>query len=297
MKYGRVRKRKGQSLIEFAVVALVIYLLLAAVLTFGHMLYVAQTLQTAATFAAREIAHTSLPPVTTFEAELESGALDEIYQDDYLVYNLNDLGSQSFFNDVVPAWPLLNQQLAGLMIVDHPDFDGDGTADAHLLRYPGALLEDATTPTGYTVGIPLVVSRSPNGAETIRWIPVVEEIESADDPEPFSIESSQRGIVALRINYPHQSAVMSSFRPNAQGRFEPTIGTPNVADDALVTEENSSDRPGNLQPKPMRSGSLYAGTYGGTYGLGVQGALGKMVRPYRRIISAQAIFRREVFDQ
>ncbi len=46
-------KRAGQSLVEFALVALVLYMLLAAILTFGHMLYVAQGLQGAADLAAR----------------------------------------------------------------------------------------------------------------------------------------------------------------------------------------------------------------------------------------------------
>ena len=38
-----------------------------------------------------------------------------------------------------------------------------------------------------------------------------------------------------------------------------------------------------------------AGAYSGTYGLGTQYVLGREVRPFRRLIAAQAIFRREVF--
>ena len=45
---------------EFAVVGLVMYLLLAATLTFGHLLFCAQTVQQVADVAAREIAHTPL---------------------------------------------------------------------------------------------------------------------------------------------------------------------------------------------------------------------------------------------
>jgi hypothetical protein len=181
------------------------------------------------------------------------------------------------------------------MIVDRPDLDGDGQPDANLIRYPGALLSDATTPTGYTVGIPLVVSRGANGGKTIRWVPVVEEIESDTNPDPFSIESDARGMVALRINYPFQSASMSSFRPNAAGAFEPNLGNPNLADDGSVTELNSGDRPGGLVGGSLSGGGLYGGTYAGTYGMGAQGALGQTVRPFRRVISAQAIYRREVF--
>jgi hypothetical protein len=304
----RHRRRTGQSLVEFAVVALVLYMLLAAILTFGHALYVAQALQTAADLAAREIARTPLPAEDSFEDILDSGLLDatkeNIYDEDFLVFDLDALGdNENFFADVVPTWPILNQQLATVMIVDRPDFDGDGIPDANLIRYPGALLSDDSTPTGFTVEIPLVTNRTGSGVETVRWIPVVEEIDtevsSADDsganPDPFRVSSPQQGIVALRINYPFQSASMSSFQPNPAGPFEPTIGNRNIANDSGVVEENPDDRSGELVGQPLQGGGLYAVTYGGRYGLGAQGALGQTVRPYRRVISAQAIYRREVF--
>jgi hypothetical protein len=317
---ARHHHRSGQSLVEFAVVALVMYLLLAAILTFGHALYVAQGLQSAADLAAREISRTPLPADDAFEMILESGVLGsrssdpsnhDIYDDDFLVFDLDTLGGQNFFTDIVPTWPLLNQQLATVMIVDRPDFDGDGTADRRFIRYPGALLEDASTPTGYTVGIPLVSNRAADGVETIRWVPVVEEIDTEDspgddtgaNPDPFRISSAQQGIVALRINYPFQSASMSSFRQNAAGPFEPSLGNPNAAEDGGVIELNPTERPGGLTGAPLLSGNLYAGTYGGQFGMGAQGALGSQaltggrpVRPYRRVISAQAVYRREIFQ-
>lgn len=300
--------RSGQSLVEFAVVALVLYMLLAAILTFGHALYVAQGLQDAVDLAAREISRAPLPADETFEDVLDSGVLgpgdQNIFDDDFLVFDLNSLGDQNFFADIVPTWPRLNQQLATLMIVDRPDFDGDGSADANLIRYPGALLEDSSTPTGYTVGIPLVESRSTTGVESIRWIPVVEEIDTEDspaddsgaNPDPFRASSNAKGVVALRINYPFQSASMSSFRRTTANPYDPTIGNPNVANDGEVVELNAADRPGALVGQPLESDNIYAGTYGGEYGLGAQGAMGMTVRPYRRVISSQAIYRREVFS-
>lgn len=69
--------RPGQALVEFAVVALVMYLLLAAILTFGHALYVAQGLQTAADLAAREISRTPLPADATFEEALDDDDVRE----------------------------------------------------------------------------------------------------------------------------------------------------------------------------------------------------------------------------
>ncbi len=312
MKSLRSHHRAGQSLVEFAVVSLVLYMLLAAILTFGHMLYVAQGLQGAADLAAREISRTPLPAETTLETVLADASLAVIYNEDYLVFDLDTLGpGLSFFQDVVGGWPVLNQQLATLMIVDRPDFDGDGSPDRNFIRYPGALLVDATKPSGYTVGIPLITTRAVDGVETIRWIKVIEEIEPTDtnDPkyDPFSVANTvTRGIVALRINYPFQSASMSSFRPNAAGQFEPTIGQPSAADDGAVVELNPADRPGDLNGSPLLGGgseTLYAGTYGGQYGLGAQGALGseqltggRPVRPFRRVISVQAIYRREIFS-
>lgn len=301
MKRSRCQFRSGQSLVEFAVVALVMYMLLAAILTFGHALYVAQGIQGAADLAAREISRKPLPAVTTFEAVMTDGSLDDLYQEDFLVFDLDTLGGRSFFQDVVPGWPPVNQQLAAVMIVDRPDFDGDGTPDANLIRYPGALLSDPSTPTGYTVGIPLVTGRNASGTETIRWVEVVEEIENDANLDPFSVDSPQRGIVALRMNYPFQSAAMSSFQPNVAGPFEPTVGNRNVANDGAVTETNESAtsesaRPGELIAQPLIAGDKYAGTYSGQYGLGVQGAFGQAVRPFRRVISAQAIYRREVFS-
>ncbi len=318
--------RRGQSLVEFAVIALVLYMLLAAILTFGHLLYVAQGLQSAADLAAREISRT---PFSAFIVDDETGEPHALRFDDmtqissnlgtkkdndlfririfdeaWLVIDLATFYAEnpggSVFEILVPQMPLLNQQLAMMMIVDRPDFNGDGNPDAWLLRYPGALLSrqepisppkdltyDSAVATNFSVGIPLITAGGEEGLEAIRWIPVIEEIGDGS----FAIDSPQRGIVALRINYPFQSASMSSFRPNPAGPFEPTIGQPNAADDG---DDEDDDR---LTGAPLVSDNgIYAGTYGGQYGLGAQGAFGTIVRPYRRVLSAQAIYRREIFD-
>lgn len=284
--------RRGQSLVEFAVVALVVYMLLAAILTFGHALYVAQGLQTAADLGAREISRTPLPASSDFEFE-DALANDQvrrrIFDEAYLVIDLEEFYGQhpdgNIWQQVVPEMPALNQQLSTLMIVDRSE-------GRWLLRYPGALVvrTPAITPpgddsysnwvaTGMGVNIPLV-DRDADGGESVRYVPVVEEIEPADSSSlhhnPFLLTNEvTRGVVALRINYPFQSASMSSFRENDVGPFEPTIGSPNLANEA---------------------DSVTAGTYAGADGLGVQLAFGQRVRPYRRVISAQAIYRREIFE-
>ena len=66
-------KRRGQALVEFAIVCLAVYLLLAAILTFGQWLYSAQGLQQAVDVAAREISRTPLPAAQiTTEASAEA---------------------------------------------------------------------------------------------------------------------------------------------------------------------------------------------------------------------------------
>jgi hypothetical protein len=326
MKQLRRLNRAGQSLVEFAVVSLVLYMLLAAILTFGHMLYVAQGLQSAADLAAREISRTPLPTVksggASFEFDDALSAVDvrqRIYDEAFLVIDLDNFYDNfppppdrktSIFQDLAPTLPLLNQQLLPLMIVETPANGATG----RLLRYPGALIartQNIAPPDGsiysswvktdLSVAIPLVVGRSTTGTETIQWVDVVEEIKADGAASPFSIDSPQRGVVALRMNYPFQSATMSSFQhdPGAPDYpFESTVGRVNVATNAVV----GGDPPqGTVLDRPLSvvtslGEEIYTGTYGGKYGLGAQGAFGKIVRPYRRVISAQAIYRREVFE-
>ncbi len=308
-----------------------LYMLLAAILTFGHMLYVAQGLQGAADLAAREISRTpfhasdpdTLEPLTFEQLFVEKVGVPtnltdndllrtRVFDPAYLVLDLAAFYMENpegnVFLDVAPQLPILNQQLLALMIVDRPDFDGDGDTDAWYLRYPGALLSRTALnpPAGKTyesyvvadrtVGIPLLTN------DTIRWVSVVEEIDTEEsndnagsNPDPFSIQSIQKGIVALRINYPFQSASMSAFKPS-EGPFDSTIGNPILTSDIPAAPAPADGTPINIPDVTSGSDPTYAGTYGGQYGLGAQGAFGQVVRPYRRVISAQAIYRREVFE-
>ena len=58
--HSKGHNRRGQALVEFAIVALVVYLLLGGILTFGQLFYSGQTVQQAADAAAREISRTPL---------------------------------------------------------------------------------------------------------------------------------------------------------------------------------------------------------------------------------------------
>jgi hypothetical protein len=211
--------------------------------------------------------------------------------------------------------PVVNRQLRTLMITE--------PSRPNILRYAGALLASGdgaacsaigpngqAVPTGLTVGIPLVESRGGGGNEAVRWVPVLEEIRATQDAGcpargPFSLiylatadecgaldadPLPDRGLAAIRVNYPYQAATLSAFQPSAptfDDPIPPNVGSPILADDGSVQQNNVA--PGS----PIDDGAI--GPYAGPYGLGRQLALaGRTLRPFRKLISAQAIYRREV---
>ncbi len=323
----RGRGERGAALVEFALVSLVLYLVVAAAIEFGRLMFDANALQDVARVAARELAVAPVRAEATFDYALSCDAADDagclvdlkarIFDPACLVVDLNDPAVGSDLDGYFAAMPVVNRALRTLMITE-PSRPG-------LMRYAGALVSDASgaacsaigpngqaAPTGLTVGIPLVESRDAAGVEAIRWVPVVEEIRAAADADcpsrgPFSLvylanEDScgaldadpllDRGLAAVRINYPYQAATMSGYRspvPNVLDPLPPNVGSPIAADDGGVQELNVA--PGAV----FDDGSV--GPYAGPYGLGRQLALaGRVLRPYRKLLSAQAIYRREVIQ-
>ena len=143
-------------------------------------------------------------------------------------------------------------------------------------------------PSGYTVQIPVVTYSG--GVEQIgTMLPVVEEIlpdtstatidptsSYGSDNSPFCLVAANvapqlRGTVALRINYPFQAASLSATAPSSNWPPDPNFNYIHPSD-----------------------GTNTPGTYSGPNGLGDQLVFATNVRPYRRLISAQAIYRREV---
>ena len=282
-----LRGERGGVLIEFALISLVFYMLVALVVEFGRMMFIAQTLQDAARVAARELAVTPLPANITFEEVLNQEIVqNRIFNTGNLVIDITGL-TEDQVDAQIAGLPVVNQMLVPVMITERLE-------DRTLIRYPGALLGDSSDELedALTVGIPRVTSHTQDSSgesvqTTIEWIPVLEEIAAGS----FTLASTapQPGLAAVRINYPFQAAMMTGFLSNPEGPFEPTIGNPIVADDEGVAQLN--DPPGTILP----DGDV-VGTYSGPYGLGRQLAFGREVRPYRKLLSAQAIYRREVFQ-
>lgn len=272
----RNTQRRGAVLVEFALIALVLFVFLAAVLDFGRAIHSSQIVQQAAETMARELSQTPLPASYTFETALnDPGVRQKIYNDSLLVVSL-PAGTDIYAYAQQNNWPLINQMLVPLMIID------PGTNTAY---YPGVWtpqnggLKDPTTGR-YAVPVSLE-------GGTANLVPVVEQISpNPSDPNagPFSLTPDQpssgnptpAGYVALRINFPFQAAGTVAFTQSGSG--DPPQNTP-VAGPAA----NQSD----------------LGSYGGGDGLGSMIAMstgnGGTVRPFRRLVSGQAIFRREVF--
>ena len=284
-------EERGAVLVEFAFIALLMYLLMAVTIDFGRLFFSAQTLQDAARSGARELSFVPLPASMTLEQALQNPEVRaRVFQPEHLVVDLDNLpNGATTLDEFFDGLPVLNKMLRPLMIFDN-------AAGRRLLRYPGALLSapaTAPTPSGFVIGIPFVEGRTAQGVETIRWVPVIEEIRNPNFPgeSPFSFTTPaampERGQVVFRINYPYQASMLSAYRPAAGDPTAPNVANPIEALDGAVRETNAA--PGGLLPD-----SGEAKPYAGTYGLGKMYAQGKEVRPFRRLLSVQVMFPREV---
>jgi hypothetical protein len=283
--------RQGSILVEFGMVAFILYLLMVVILDLGRGSLATQTIQSAADLMAQEMARAPIGATLDFEDALkEIYVTERIFDAQYLVIELGgSLQTQEEIDAHFATLPLVNQILRPLMFRDTLPLD----PPVEVLRYPGAVLEESGV-DGYTVMIPQVESRnyghSSYGVETIRLLPVVEEVLPSDDPTShFPIDSGGpfAGIVNIRVNYPFQAAAMSAFNPDADLNGPDHII---VADDANV---DSEDPPGDLE-YAIGANQGSSSPYSGKFGLGHHYAYIKRVRPYRKLISVQAVARREV---
>ena len=296
--------RHGQVLLEFAFVSLAFYFLLAGTLELGRALHASQALQNATRVLGRELSVTPMPATISFEVALgltppttlaESEAADRVRQTVFdaglLALDVSGL-SGAAYDDRLATLPVVNRMLVPLMIRESISIGGGAELD--VLRYPGALFVnpnfDATNPRpgelGYVVRIPRVIARDDDGHETIEFVDVVSEIRHSSGDGPFSVQSTAplRGTVAVRMYYPFQAATLSAYRPSADGQNDPVL-----ADDGAVTLAGGLQAPVGFESSTVNS-------YSGAYGLGSQQALTQTVRPFRRLLSAQSISRREVFQ-
>lgn len=305
MKQARDARRKGQSLVEFALVALLLYLLLAATVDLGRATFSVQVIEDAARVAARELALLPFAPGEATTAALDSDTFRlSVYDRNWLVVDLD----QDSDGDGTPngeqldvlfgQLPLVNQQLRPLFVFEQ-------VGGSRLLRFPGALLQrDLSDPLGadrqvgllepsaFMVRVPRV--RYEVGGETIfDWVDVVEAVVGPGGADPFPVAAPGLGVAALRVTYPFQAAAIGNFRedPLDPDRFDPNIADVVAADDLAVADVSGEAVTLAAPADPDLDGTPRYGAYG----LGVKAALGQRVRPFRRVQTAQAVFRRELF--
>ena len=282
--------QRGAVLVEFGLIALVLYLLLGALLSFGTMIQAGQVAQDVARLAARELALTPLPASMTFEDALDATA-GTIFDPNQLVVDLDALADSGITLDQhFAAMPRVNRAL-------RPVFVSDRFQGVRLLRFPGALLvspDPTAFNAGLTVGVPHVVARVDAGGEQIRWLPVIEEIRAdAADPSTGSFSAAStaadRGLVALRVNIPSTASALASYDAPATWPPEPNVFQAHRVG-PVTTVPGSAPSYGTPFNEAVGQGIL-----GGEQGLGEMYAMTLTVRPFRRVFIGQALFRREAF--
>ena len=277
----RNSRRRGAVLLEFAIVAFVLYFIIAAILTFGRALFVAESLQHTTDTFAHELARTLLPPNDSLADALADPAVTQNLFDendlqiDITSWLANDQGLTLDQYLQQQGVPMVNRLLVPLMIINERP---DGST---MLWYPGAV-KDAD-------GHFYVNVLNGDGTNAPLHVPVIEPVGS---PDPFPLgqvpatgsTTQPSGLAGVRINYPFQSATLSAFTYSVNGvPVQSPIGVDGATGHWITTNEA-------LDLSPTRGG-----LYGGPEQLGQQIVGPYVVRPFQKLISAQSVYRREVF--
>ena len=312
MRASIVKTRSGQALIEFAFLLPLLIIIIGATLSFGLFFFQANSLQQAVDVTAQEISRMPFSPTAELGLGDLNAAADSVMFDDEFrrqIYNESNLiipdsawddttEYEGDFYKYVDTLPLLNRLLANVMV-------RDTFQDEKVTRFPGAIVTNTVT-NETTVLVPLVGYGTSDEDETIgnetiiEWVAPVEEIRPNGEDGPFSLLATNSaasfvpGMVALRINYPAQSTTLVN-RTGDEG--EVIIR----ANDKAISNDNNGNFPsGSNYVLVVEDGTGPAGTeiHSGRYGLGRQAVLLETngIRPYRRVMSVQAIYRREVFE-
>src|ERR1041385_1338771 len=142
-----MKRNRGAALVEFALTALILYLLVAGGVELGHMIYVSQVLQDAARLAARELSVTPIDATFPLDQALADDSVRKaVYDSSLLVIQIpTNCGSSGQSgpspNDFDTFWswlPPVNRVLRPIFITETVDL---GEGPTRLLRYPGAVLK------------------------------------------------------------------------------------------------------------------------------------------------------------
>ena len=283
-----------------AILIPMLVLIIGATISFGLFFFQANVLQQAVDVGAQEISRFPFKPngvlglgdldvdpndpdVLMNDDVLPRSFKKQIFDEKHLVIHDSEWASSSFREFADQNLPLLNRLLVPVMIRD-PSFAGGVT------RFPGAVVTNAAGEE--TVLIPLIGYDPNTGAESlIKWVAPVEEIRPSSGVGPYKldVDTPFSAMVALRINFPAQSTTLV----NRTGNMGQIIIE---ADDASISAGNTGSNYSLVVNN--ETGPADTSIYSGRFGLGRQAALLRSagVRPYRKVLSVQAIYRREVFN-
>ncbi len=259
---------------------------------------------------------------------------ERIYDEKFLVIHDSEWDGSTEYNGDFTAFsdqlPLLNRLLVPTMIRDngltrYPGTvvvnteTGEETVLIPIVEYRTREIGgDLPFPNDDPPGSGFVPSSIQTAGETVcQWVAAVEEIcvdhdgdesssrigpyalDSADDA---TLESFESGMVALRINYPAQSSTLlnrvAANDQDAQSNGElggviVIVGDTDLKSGASTGCYMIQDPTARFSPATNLPGS---NANAGLYGLGELEALTRIVRPYRKVMTFQAIYRREVFS-
>lgn len=299
--WHQAANRNGQALIEMAFLIPLLVIIIGATISFGLFFYQANTLQQAVDVAAMEIsrfpfsatAKMGLGDLNADHSETllmdDTAFKQQIYDETHLIISVDDWDSTH-----IDALPLLNRLLTQVMV-------RDDSGDEPVYRYPGAIVNNHEE--NRTVLIPIIGYANDGTESILEWVSPVEEIRPGNEEGPFSITATNPaisfmpGMVALRINYPAQSTTLMN-RVGEEGQVIVNANDSDIAD---------GDTGSNYSlVVPAEMGVADTTIHSGRFGLGRQAAgvfnrqtyllRSARVRPYRKVISVQAIYRREVFQ-
>lgn len=325
-------QRRGQAIVEFAIICFILFAFLTAILSFGTQLFQANVLQQAVDTATIETSRYPAAPEAKFGELLQETTHNkyrqQIFDPAFLVVGSAEIGGQSFADFVDNNMPLLNRLLAPAMVRD----DTYAPAGSNFsIRYPGAVVT-YTTPAGgtdETVLVPILsTAAAAGGPRDLTWRFPVEEMTATNGSGtygPFNVVPSAidtgntappdafvSGLAALRVNFPYQSAtaIALQFRDAGGNTIRPAdVGQGTIAStDPIFADEtiNADPLPRNFTNDPnlddvnfaLAAGGAELGPFSGEYGLGRFVGFGaSQVRPFRQVMTFQAIRSREVFSQ
>ncbi|GJL62600.1 MAG: pilus biosynthesis protein TadE [Nitrospirales bacterium] len=282
---------RGSVFVEFSLIAVSLSLLIALVVDVARMVFVSQLLQETVRVAARELSLFPLSPVMTFEQALQYPQVkSRIYDSAALVIEIDHFTDSYRLEKFLDGLPIVNRMLRPLMNVEHIMLDG---STRKVLRFPGILVQDRTGQSdlnSWSVNVPYGGLTGGANGEHLNWKPVLEEVRgNPEDPNSgsFSLQPSQQGalagLVALRINYPFQPMFMN-WLPQSVLPDSVTIssaGNSSFSSDPPEARERQVGEP-SFTHTPNRDSSR----------LNIHGTL----KEYPHVLSAQAVFRREVFQ-